>query len=830
MIYDLTYINTQDNVDARKEVSAQYYIVEQLCSSISSTYKSLNDKLADDKPKDDTSSKTIKEPVNKEDQAYKDELDRLMSQENNPVNAASTSGTFSAVGPSSPYPDAFIPANTLLHVDHVYDDDLDKFDYPVQSIGVEADFNNMESSTIISLIPTHKVHLDHPKDQILGDPTSSVPTRGMVKKSFGAYALISYIHNLHKVWRLVDLPYGKKAIRTKWVYKNKKDERGIVVRNKARLVAQGHRQEEGIDYDEVFAPMARIKAIRIFLAFTSFMGFLVYLMDVKSAFLYDTIEEEVYVTPKLSHLQAMKRKFRYLKGQPKLSLWYPRDSPFDLEAYSDSDYTGANLDRKSTTRGCQFLSRRLILWQCNKQTIVATSTTEVEYVDAAHCYRQTEENAEFHQIVDFLSTCSINYALTVVVVSESSVRSDLLFNDEDDIRADEAVHQEEGDSVEMDITIDASLDAAEESDRPRHQETTLGGANAQTRFETTSKRSSDPPFSTGHTVGSGEETMEQETDLTDFVPPTLNDSPLSGGHTPGSNEDLVIQRLLKKVKRLEKKQRVRTPGMKLFKIGTSKKKTLDKEYVSKQERDESKEAKELNLSNKGSSKTKVFDYTAAAKKDVNHAEPISTAGDAVNAASVVPDVSVAGPSTSTAGDIFEDEMITMADTLMAIRRTRPRTSSVVIHDVEEEPMRATPPPIVQSQDKEVNESEQQAESSKKRQREVSVKESSKKQRIEENNIAEKEELKVILDIVPRDDIAINVESLAAKHPIVDWKTYILIENMMYYQIIRADRSSKNYKIFSEILKDFDRQDVIDLHRLVKERHETTSPKGYDLLL
>nr|GEZ74303.1 copia protein [Tanacetum cinerariifolium] len=87
-----------------------------------------------------------------------------------------------------------------------------------------------------------------------------------------------------------------KAIGTKWVYKNKKNERGVVVRNKARLVAQGHRQEEGIDYDKVFAHVARIEAIRIFLAFASYMGFTVYQMDVKSVFLYDTIDEEVYVT------------------------------------------------------------------------------------------------------------------------------------------------------------------------------------------------------------------------------------------------------------------------------------------------------------------------------------------------------------------------------------------------------------------------------------------------------------------------------------------------------------------------------------------------------
>ncbi|GJW50148.1 putative ribonuclease H-like domain-containing protein [Tanacetum coccineum] len=94
------------------------------------------------------------------------------------------------------------------------------------------------------------------------------------------------------------------------------------------------------------------------------------------------------VTPKMSHLHAVKRIFRYLKGQPKLGLWYPRDSPFNLEAFSDSDYAGASLDRKSTTGGCQFLGKRLISWQCKKQTIVANSTTEAEYVAAANCCGQ----------------------------------------------------------------------------------------------------------------------------------------------------------------------------------------------------------------------------------------------------------------------------------------------------------------------------------------------------------------------------------------------------------------------------------------------------------
>ncbi|GKA88237.1 hypothetical protein Tco_0810001, partial [Tanacetum coccineum] len=94
------------------------------------------------------------------------------------------------------------------------------------------------------------------------------------------------------------------------------------------------------------------------------------------------------VTSNTSHLHAMKRIFRYLKGQSKLGLWYPRDSPFDLEAFFDSDYAGASLDRKSTTEGCQFLGKRLISWQYKKQTIVANSTTELEYVATANYYEQ----------------------------------------------------------------------------------------------------------------------------------------------------------------------------------------------------------------------------------------------------------------------------------------------------------------------------------------------------------------------------------------------------------------------------------------------------------
>nr|GEU68588.1 retrovirus-related Pol polyprotein from transposon TNT 1-94 [Tanacetum cinerariifolium] len=196
----------------------------------------------------------------------------------NEVNAAGTlvptvekispnsTNTFSATGPSNAAANPTHGKSSCIDASQLPDDP----DMPVleditysddeDDVGAEADFNNLETSITVSPIPLTRVHKDH-----------------------------------HKVWVLVDLPYRKRAIGTKWVFRNKKDERGIVVRNKARLVAQGHTQEEGMDYEEVFSPVARIEAIRLCLAYASFMGFMVYQIDVKSAFLYGTIEEEVYV-------------------------------------------------------------------------------------------------------------------------------------------------------------------------------------------------------------------------------------------------------------------------------------------------------------------------------------------------------------------------------------------------------------------------------------------------------------------------------------------------------------------------------------------------------
>nr|GEZ47668.1 ribonuclease H-like domain-containing protein [Tanacetum cinerariifolium] len=184
-----------------------------------------------------------------------------------------------------------------------------------EDVGAEADFTNLETTITVSPILTTRVHKDHPVTQIIGDLSSATQIRSMtrVAKDQGGLSQInnddfhtslkdpSWIEAMQEellqfkmqtVWVLVDLPNGKRAIGTKLVFRNKKDERGIVVRNKARLVAQGHTQEDGIDYEEVFAPVARIKAIRLFLAYASFIGFmLIIYMLILSSFGVDAAKD-----------------------------------------------------------------------------------------------------------------------------------------------------------------------------------------------------------------------------------------------------------------------------------------------------------------------------------------------------------------------------------------------------------------------------------------------------------------------------------------------------------------------------------------------------------
>nr|GEV38105.1 hypothetical protein [Tanacetum cinerariifolium] len=375
------------------------HFILPIWSAYSTTVKSSRDKIVKN-----TDVKTCKKPVSQVEQIFLGELEKLKRQEKeandaarketthenqdahtnstNPHNAVSI--PLSAAGPSRAfnngeplYPDD----PSMPHLEDIYASSSEGIftDSSYNDEGVVTYFNNFETTMNVSLTPTTRIHTIYPKTQIYRDPMSAVQTQSKVNKNSKAHALIS------------------QALEEEcWVDAMQEELLQFQIQ-KARLDAQGHRQEEGIDYDEVFAPAARIEAIRILLAFASYMGFIVYQMDAKSAFLYgqakkdgifisqdkyvakilkkfdflsvktvstpietqtplvkDKEAADVDVTLKTSHLQAVKIIFRYLKGQPKLGLWYPKVSSFDLETYLDSDYAGVNLDRKSTIGGRKF--------------------------------------------------------------------------------------------------------------------------------------------------------------------------------------------------------------------------------------------------------------------------------------------------------------------------------------------------------------------------------------------------------------------------------------------------------------------------------------------
>ncbi|GJX88455.1 putative ribonuclease H-like domain-containing protein [Tanacetum coccineum] len=400
--------------------------------------------------------------------------------------------------------------------DIVYSDDD-------EDVGGEADMNNLDAFILVSLIPTTRIHKDHPVEQIIGDLNSAPQTRRTTKNLKEHEAMQDELlqFKLQKVWTLVDLPNGKRAIDTKWVYRNKKDEKGIVIKNKARLVTQGYIQEEGIAQynthniifpsqpldemavtrcflygkieDEVYvcqppgfkdpdfpnrvykvekalyglhqAPRAWYETLSTYLLDNGFqrgkidktlfirrvksdiklvqvyvddiifgstkkslciefekmmhkkfqmssMGEITFFlrlqvkqkedrifitstpMETHKPLLIDAYDEDVdehlyrSMIGSLMYLTSSRPDIIFAMCQPKLVFWYPKDSPFDLVAYTDSDYAGASLDRKSAIGGCQFLGCRLISWQCKKQNVVANSTTEAKYIAASNCYGQ----------------------------------------------------------------------------------------------------------------------------------------------------------------------------------------------------------------------------------------------------------------------------------------------------------------------------------------------------------------------------------------------------------------------------------------------------------
>ncbi|GKB37878.1 putative ribonuclease H-like domain-containing protein [Tanacetum coccineum] len=297
-----------DNVgQARKETKpVKDYILLPLWTAdppYSQDLKSSHDDGS--KPSSDDGKKVYEDP-RKDSECNDQEKEDNVNSTNN-VNAASTNEVNTVGGKTSielPF-DQNMPALEDYSIFDFSRDDKDD--------GAKADINNLDTTIQVIPSPTTRIHKDHPLDQLIGDLKSATQTRKMLKNLKehrtqkgnlcieGSKLDRGYAGRASTIQVIRSLDFSgftkwkKRAIGTKWVFRNKNDEKGIVIRNKARLVAQGYTQEEWIDYDEVFAPVARIKAIRLFLAYASFKDFVVYQMDLKSVFLYGKIKQEVYV-------------------------------------------------------------------------------------------------------------------------------------------------------------------------------------------------------------------------------------------------------------------------------------------------------------------------------------------------------------------------------------------------------------------------------------------------------------------------------------------------------------------------------------------------------
>nr|GFA23601.1 copia protein [Tanacetum cinerariifolium] len=306
---------------------------------------------------------------------------------------------------------------------------------------------------------------DHPLEQVIGEPSRPVLIRNQLRSDgdMCMYALsgstmepknvkeamtdLAWIDSIQEellqfkrlgVWVLVPTPDNISSLTLKWLFKNKHDEEQTVIRNMSRLVVRGYHQEEGIDFEESFAPVARMESIGIFLAYAALKSFTVFQMDVKTAFLHGSLKEDVYVCqpkdkldldqngtpvdttkyhsmigalmyltskrpdivhatclcaryqakPTEKHLKEVKRIFRYLWGIVNTGLWYTKDSGFKLTGFSDADYAGCKDTFKSTSGEVQFLGEKLVSWSSKKQDCKALSTAEAEYVSLSACCAQ----------------------------------------------------------------------------------------------------------------------------------------------------------------------------------------------------------------------------------------------------------------------------------------------------------------------------------------------------------------------------------------------------------------------------------------------------------
>ncbi|GJT83428.1 putative ribonuclease H-like domain-containing protein [Tanacetum coccineum] len=470
----------------------QEYCVLLSWSSSTSTIRSLEIKNGDDKSKKDTSLKSKEKPVDKAEQAFLEELERLKRQEkeaNDSIDALRkevAQGTEDLLHQRRDARASGTKTVRLLAHHHgifsnaSYDDE-----------GAVADFTNLDTTVNEEGIDYDEVFALVAKIEAIRIFLAFASYMGFivyqmdVKSAFLKSWCDEFEALMKKRFQMSSM--GELTFFLGLHVKQKED--GIFI-SQDKYVREILKKFDFMSVKHAITPIETHKPLvkdegavdmDVHL-YRSMIGSLMYLTADRPDIMFAVCAcSRFQVTPKTLHIYAVKRIFRYLKAKPNLGLWYHKESSFNFVAYSDSDYGGANLDRKSTTRGCQFLGHRLISWQCKKQTIMATSTTEAKYVAAAHCCGQvlwiqnqmldygfnfmdtwiyidnesticivnnrvskiytdnnvadlltkafdTDGNTEFHEIIDFLTRSSIHYALTVSpVVSTTFVEQFWMF-------------------------------------------------------------------------------------------------------------------------------------------------------------------------------------------------------------------------------------------------------------------------------------------------------------------------------------------------------------------------------------------------------------------
>ncbi|GJR89380.1 putative ribonuclease H-like domain-containing protein [Tanacetum coccineum] len=699
--------------------------------------------------------------------------------------------------------------------------------------GSVADMNNLDTTIQVSLIPTTRIHKDHPLDQVIRDLQSTTQTRKMSKnleehgrtqkgnsciegsKLDRGYAGRASTIQVTRSLDFSGFTKWKKGYRL-WVFRNKKDERGIVIRNKARLVAQGYTQEEGTDYDEVFAPVARIEAIRLFLAYASFKDFMVYQMDVKSAFIYGKIEEEVYVcqpprfedpdfpdrvTPLFQTMvvqdQSQLGKDEVIYKKLGDSLVRASITASSLEAEQDSGNINKTQSKATPNESSSLGSTS----GGGPRVLDLEKTKTTQHNEIASLKRRVKKLEKKNRSRTHKLKRLYKVGLTARVES----------SDNEESLGEDASKQGRINAIDADEEI--TLVKQEVSIKDVNNEVNVVKEVAEVINYAKLITDAAQVSVAGNVVSTaGDATTVSAATTTTATITTVDGKGI----------------LIEPVKPIKKKDLIRLDEKAALKLQAE----FDEERLAREKAEKEKEANIALIETWDDIQTKIdADHQLAERLQVQEQEELSIKEKA-----------------TLFQQLLEKRKKHFAAKRAEEKRSKPSTKAqqrkimcTYLKNMEGYKLKDLKfkefDSIQEMFDrafKRVNTFEdfrtELVEGKEKRAGTELIQENAKKQKVEDDK--ETAELKQCLEIIPdEEEVTVDAIPLAVKSPsIVDWKIY-KEGRKSYYQIIRADGKSQTYMIFSQMLKSFDRHDLEDLYKLLKAKYESTRlVEDLDLLL